>query len=185
MSPVPTYEGDNTVMLLQSAGFVFKLVQKAQKGKPLPYPFEYISKGKELMSIKGKGNKAEEFFNVDMLEQALAVRALVHITKTVQSMAESKLSNKVKDNEKFARMKLDMIKMHMEYITLHLFKTHVDSSSFKDARIKEHLMTCYRITALKSLMGNCGACYESGFFAAPAASQMSVASDQLIEKMRP
>jgi hypothetical protein len=44
MSPVPTYEGDNTVMLLQSAGFVFKLVQKAQKGKSLPYPFEYIGK---------------------------------------------------------------------------------------------------------------------------------------------
>lgn len=77
------------------------------------------------MSIKGQGNKAEEFFNVEMLEQALAVRALSHVTKCVQALGESKLSNKVKNNEKFARMKLDMIKMHMEYITLHLFKTHI------------------------------------------------------------
>jgi acyl-CoA oxidase len=31
-SPVPTYEGDNTVMLLQSSRFVFKLNKKAAKG---------------------------------------------------------------------------------------------------------------------------------------------------------
>lgn len=31
-SPMPTYEGDNTVMLLQSAGYVFKLVKTANKG---------------------------------------------------------------------------------------------------------------------------------------------------------
>ena len=46
-------------------------------------------------------------------------------------------------------------------------------------------MNCYRIAALKTLQANCGACYESGFFAAPAASQMSLASDLLVEKMRP
>jgi acyl-CoA oxidase len=28
-SPVPTYEGDNTVMLLQSSRYVFKLVKNA------------------------------------------------------------------------------------------------------------------------------------------------------------
>lgn len=31
-SPVPTFEGDNTVMLLQSSRYVFKLVKKAKKG---------------------------------------------------------------------------------------------------------------------------------------------------------
>ena len=123
VSPVPTYEGDNTVMLLQSARFVFKLLKRAQEGKDVPYPFEYFSKIKELMSIKGKGAKAEEFFDVALLEQALAVRALVHVTQTAAAMAESKLPNKVKDNELFARMKLDMIKAHMEYLTAHLFKT--------------------------------------------------------------
>lgn len=70
-SPVPTYEGDNTVMLLQSSRFVFKLVKQAQKGKALPFPFEFISKSKELLSIRGKGLKVEEFFDADMLEQAL------------------------------------------------------------------------------------------------------------------
>ena len=41
-SPVPTYEGDNTVMLLQASRYVFKLVQRVSKGQPLAFPFEYI-----------------------------------------------------------------------------------------------------------------------------------------------
>merc|ERR1711957_454409 len=75
-SPIPTYEGDNTVMLLQSARFVFKLVKKASKGQALPYPFEYISKAEELKAIKGKGQSVEEMMDIEVIENALAVRAI-------------------------------------------------------------------------------------------------------------
>lgn len=44
VSPVPTYEGDNTVMLLQASRYIFKLVSRASKGIVLPFPFEYISR---------------------------------------------------------------------------------------------------------------------------------------------
>jgi hypothetical protein len=43
-------------------------LKRAQEGKDVPYPFEYFSKIKELMSIKGKGAKAEQFFDVALLE---------------------------------------------------------------------------------------------------------------------
>lgn len=67
-SPIQTYEGDNTVMLLQSARFVFKLVKKAGKDQKLPYPFEYIGNGPKLLSIKGKGKTVEEFMDITTLE---------------------------------------------------------------------------------------------------------------------
>jgi hypothetical protein len=113
------------------------------------------------------------------------VRALTHIFQTVKALGESTLPNKVKDNEKFSRMKLDMIRAHIEYLALHLFKTHVQSSAFKDTRIKAVLMECFRINAIKSLIENCGAVYESQFFAPSAFNLMKQALDQLIEKIRP
>ena len=79
-SPIPTYEGDNTVMLLQSSRYVFKLVKRAAKDKTLPYPFEYISKGTELLSIKGRGSSLKDFEDIMFLEQALAVRAIHKIS---------------------------------------------------------------------------------------------------------
>ena len=42
VSPVPTYEGDNTVMMLQASRYIFKLAKKAQKKQKLAFPFEYI-----------------------------------------------------------------------------------------------------------------------------------------------
>jgi acyl-CoA oxidase len=52
-SPVPTYEGDNTVMMLQSAKFVKKLSKKGKKGEKLQDPFTYLNNLPRLMALKG------------------------------------------------------------------------------------------------------------------------------------
>jgi len=74
-SPVPTYEGDNIVMLLQASRYVLKLFKKAQKGEKLQYPFTYISNIPGLLSLKDKGKTEESLMSLKTLEQALAVRA--------------------------------------------------------------------------------------------------------------
>ena len=43
-SPMPTYEGDNTVMLGQASRYLIKLVTKANKKQNLPFPFDYLNK---------------------------------------------------------------------------------------------------------------------------------------------
>ena len=47
-SPFPTFEGDNTVMVLQSSRYIFKLLALDQQGKKLPFPFQYINRLQEL-----------------------------------------------------------------------------------------------------------------------------------------
>jgi len=84
VSPVPTYEGDNTVMLLQASRYIFKLVKKAEKGQSLPFPFEYLSKIKNLLSSTGNGSSVIEFLDVKVLNDALAVRAAYLISDAVQ-----------------------------------------------------------------------------------------------------
>lgn len=76
VSPIPTYEGDNTVMMLQAARYVFKLSKKARKEKKLPYPFDYISKTEFLFGVKGKGTTVEEMLDEKIIEEAMAVRSL-------------------------------------------------------------------------------------------------------------
>ena len=51
ISPNPTWEGDNTVMYLQSAKFIFKLYKRVKTDPTLvlPYPFTYISKIDKLL----------------------------------------------------------------------------------------------------------------------------------------
>ena len=61
--------------------------------------------------------------DLQTIEHALAVRALVQINETTRAVATSEASEKVKDNELFARMKLDMIKAHMEYLAFFLMRS--------------------------------------------------------------
>ena len=184
-SPVPTYEGDNTLMMLQSARFVFKLLKKAKKGQVLPYPFEYISKAKELLDIKGKGTSLEDMTNIQTLDQALAVRALIQIINTSKAIEESKEPAKVNDNELFSRMKLEMIKAHIEYLSFYLFLDKVKKTELKDDRIKPILMDLYKIAALNSLREDSGSVFESEYFAPTANKNMKLALDALISKVRP
>jgi len=69
-------------------------------------------------------------------------------------------------------MKLEMIKVHMEYITLYLFKTEVKKSVYKDNRIKPILNDLYKISALRSLIDDSGSVFESGFLAKVANKRM-------------
>lgn len=164
---------------------MFKLVKSAQKGKPLPYPFEYIGKMKEHYAIKGKGKSVEEMLDIQTIEQALAVRALVQIENTATTIGTSQAHDKVKDNELFSRMKLDMIKAHMEYINLYIYRTYAEKSDVKDPRIKALLQDIFRIAGLRSLIEDSGEVFSTGFFAPEAMKMMKLAQDRLVAKMRP
>lgn len=52
-SPVPVYEGDNTVMAQQTLGYIQKKVLKIGKGEPAKGLFAYLNDMRQLCSEKG------------------------------------------------------------------------------------------------------------------------------------
>ena len=66
-SPTPTYEGDNIVMLLQASRYLLKLVKRSKETKELPFPFSYILKIDQLLSIKVKGSTVDELLDLNTL----------------------------------------------------------------------------------------------------------------------
>jgi len=69
-SPNPTFEGENTVMMLQSSRYVLKLFGQCVKNpeKKIPYPLQYISNIDKLLSIKGRVKTVEDLYDLDVLE---------------------------------------------------------------------------------------------------------------------
>lgn len=51
-SPVPTYEGDNTVMAQQTFNYIEKKLAKIAKGIPAPGIFKYLNDIEKLCSLK-------------------------------------------------------------------------------------------------------------------------------------
>lgn len=123
--------------------------------------------------------------DMDILEAALAVRALTQIESTATAFATSNASDKAKDNELFSRMKLDMIRVHMEYLTMHMFRAHINQIKVKDSRIREIFDDIFRISSIHFLIKDSGDCFDCGYFAPSANKMMRQAQDKLVAKMRP
>jgi len=103
----------------------------------------------------------------------------------VQKISESQASEKVKDNELFAQMKLQMVYAHVRYLGFFLSKTIIEKHTFHDKNIKTILLDLIKIVGLKSLSEDCGSVYASGFFSPKGFDNTREALDQLIKKMRP
>jgi len=69
-SPNPTWEGDNTVMLLQSVKLVLKLhAASLQDPKKVhPFPFTYVSDLEKLLSIKGRVKTLDHILDLQVIE---------------------------------------------------------------------------------------------------------------------
>ena len=59
-----------------------------------------------LLGLRGKGASVSEMTDLQTIEEAMAVRALYQIRNTIEKMSQSQATQKVKDNELFAQMKL-------------------------------------------------------------------------------
>lgn len=172
-------------MVLQASRYIWKLLRWANKGKQLHYPFAYINRLKELEGIKGKGATVDELLNIEILFDAMAARAGLLIKECGESIANSKQSQRTKDNELFAQAKMKMVRAHMTYLNYYVYKSEVDSQAFKDKRIKPIMYDLVMVCCLKSLIQDCGAVFDAGFFVPGAWKNMNLALDILIKRLRP
>ena len=79
-------------------------------------------------------------------------------------MNKSDAPFKTKQNDLFA-LKVDkMARAHLEYILFKMTLTRIAEYSFKDANVKVPLELFVKVFALKSILKEPQALYESGFF---------------------
>ena len=100
-------------------------------------------------------------------------------------MSQNKQNASEQENEVFAQMKLNMVQAHIKYISFYLYVHQVNNYALKDTKTKEHLFDLLRVYGLKSLIDDCGAVFDSGYFVPSSFTNMKSALDILIKKLRP
>ena len=78
-----------------------------------------------------------------------------------------------------------MVKAHVKVIGFYLFLHMIKELNFKDKNIPILLTDLARIYALQSLVEDCGAVFDAGFFAPSAHKNLKSALDLMVRKMRP
>lgn len=166
---MPTYEGDNVVLMQQSSRLLLKLHKQVRdKQTELAFPFEYISRLKQLRSLKNVGYDKFWLLEIDTLLDALALRAGIFLEELIECVQKCKEPALVQENDLFAQDRYTTTRAHFKYLNLHIFSTRLREQKLKDTRIMRIMMDLLRVTALKDLIDEGSVLFATGFFAPEA-----------------
>ena len=101
MSPMPTYEGENSVMMGQASRYLVKLIKKVDGKKRVDFPFTYLNDMKDTLGLRNQARTVEDFLDLNLLDRALQARALNLIASTMRDYNTSTAPSKAKDNDLF------------------------------------------------------------------------------------
>ena len=124
ISPYPTFEGTNPVMVQQASRLIFKNLTKIAKGKQPGKIFAYLGKLDEMIADAQNSPNAE-ISSLDYIERTLAVRSAFAIHELNKLMNASDASSKEKLNEIFALDISRIVRLHVIYMTFKLSRERI------------------------------------------------------------
>lgn len=134
-SPVPVYEGDNTVMAQQNLNYFEKLFRLIKENKPMLPLFDYLRDLEKFVSMKSNVRTLAEFSDIDNLDKALCVRAAHRVKSLFKRFAKAKgVNKKLVLNELFSQDIVLMSRSHMLYLAFLHFRRTVEEFAFEDLR---------------------------------------------------
>ena len=139
----------------------------------------------ETLTLRNVASSVEHFKSPAILLQAFEARSCNLISKVYKIFTESKLPNKVKENELFQQKKLLMTREHIKCVQATIFYDKITKTPIKDPKVKQHLLLLFTIYALDDLLQNAISCYDTGFFAAGSLRNMQIAMNESVEALRP
>lgn len=152
-----TWEGDNTVLIQQSARFIVKSLQKKMKGKPLKYKsLEFLNKFDEVSNEKIALNSQEDLTMPSNLHAMMEHRLNLLLQKSVGRLAEKIGSTKSPFDAWNATQVFylqSMARAYGELYAFNCFKAKIDSLT--DSPTKAVLVKLLCLFSLISLERDC------------------------------
>ncbi|KAK3002039.1 hypothetical protein RJ639_020988 [Escallonia herrerae] len=171
--PACTYEGDNTVLLLQVARFLIKTVSQLGSGKKPVGTISYMGRVEHLMQCRSDTQRAEDWLKPSAIVEAFEARATRMSVACAQKL--SKFSN---PEEGFAELSADLVEAAVAHCQLIVVSKFIEKllQEIPGKGVKQQLEALCNIYALFLLHK-----YQGDFLATGCITpkQASLANDQL------
>lgn len=184
-APTTTYEGDNSVMTMQSGRYVMKTMGLIAKGVKAKGIFKYLNEIENLCRLKIKPQHFGQILDMDVLRESLRIKAAYEV-KRVFGIFTSKANGDMKVmTDSFSIDVIGMAKAHLVYTVFDNFEAGINQ--FKCPRLRKHLSNLCMFYALKELQENSRPLFETGYFSQDGEPVQMIqdAMRSLAEQLRP
>lgn len=171
--PACTYEGDNTVLLLQVARFLMKTVSQLGSGKQPVGSTAYMRRAEHLMQCRCSAQRGEDWLKPDVVLEAFEARALRMSVACAQNLSE--FSN---PEEGFAELSADLAEAAIAHCQLIVVSKFIEKlqQNIPGKGVKQQLQTLCFVYSLHLLHKHQGDFLSTGCI---TPKQASLANEQL------
>jgi len=187
LSVNPTHEGENSVMVLQTARYLIKALESLRSGKRISNIVEYLNDLDRFVSGENKLNINEcTQISIDALLEVMRANAAYAVFAAGNVLMEGAQENGFKDSwDKKAGLELqEAARAHIYYYTFKAFKDKINKD-VKANNLKIILEKLCSLYAIDKIIRYPQGLFESGYINAEQFKLIKKKKSQLLEELRP
>jgi len=185
-SPNVTYEGDNTIMALQTARYLLGCLQKAKKGGKLQDNVEYLRNFNETLSIQQCLITKTNQLTLNVIYEILKVNATQLIFAAAKSLiTEAGQSSPKEAWDRKAGIKLiDAARSHIFFYTYKAFLEKIENEVPETSKLRGALEKLCALYGIEKLLSNPVGLAETGYLNSKQFIMLRERRDWLLEHIR-
>ncbi|XP_064805324.1 peroxisomal acyl-coenzyme A oxidase 1 isoform X1 [Oncorhynchus masou masou] len=185
--PTCTYEGENTVMMLQTARFLIKSYRQASAGHQLSGIVSYLNESERRLQPQSVSSRPTVVNVNDLasLVEAYKLRAAKLVEMAAKSI-QQELQKRVSQEDAWNNSAIDLVRAsdaHCHYVVVKLFAAKL--GEIGDTGVHSVLSTLALLYALQGIQQHSGDFLQTGLLSVPQLSQVSQRLKDLLAQLRP
>ncbi|XP_029359028.1 peroxisomal acyl-coenzyme A oxidase 1 isoform X3 [Echeneis naucrates] len=187
-TPACTYEGENTVMMLQTARYLVKSYQRAKNGQQLSGSVSYLNEA-EHQRLQPQPVAARptvvDINDLASLVEGYKLRAATLVQIAAKSI-QQELQHRKNQEDAWNNSAIDLVRAsdaHCHYVVVKLFTDKL--GEIGDTAIHSVLSTLALLYALHGITQNSGDFLQAGLLSVPQMMLISARIKELLSQLRP
>ncbi|XP_051568021.1 peroxisomal acyl-coenzyme A oxidase 1 isoform X2 [Myxocyprinus asiaticus] len=186
-TPTCTYEGENTVMMLQTARYLVKSYKQARAGQHLTGIVSYLNEPQSRIQPQSVSSRPTVISINDLvsLVEAYKLRAAKLVEMAAKSL-QMELQHSKSNEDAWNNTSIELVRAsdaHCHYVVVKLFASKL--SEIGDTSIHSVLNTLALLYALHGVQQNSGDFLQAGLLSVPQLAQISQRLKGLLSELRP
>ncbi|KAF4080081.1 hypothetical protein AMELA_G00166270 [Ameiurus melas] len=182
-----TYEGENTVMMLQTARFLVKSYRQVRDGKQLTGTVSYLNESHQRFQPQPTGSRPTVISINDLqsLVEAYKLRA-ANLVETAMKSLQTELQRSTSQEDAWNNSSIELIRAsdaHCHYVVVKLFAAKL--SEIGNTAVYPVLSTLALLYALHGVASNSGDFLQAGLLTVPQLAQITQRIKALMAEIRP
>uniref|UniRef100_A0A8C5CV82 Acyl-coenzyme A oxidase n=1 Tax=Gadus morhua TaxID=8049 RepID=A0A8C5CV82_GADMO len=183
-TPSCTYEGENTVMMLQTARFLMKSYRQVQAGQQLSGAVSYLNKvHHRVMAPQAVSSQLD--LNLNTLVDLYEIRAAMLVELAAQSIQQESARGKCQEDS-WNNSTIDLVRAsdaHCHYMVLKMFRDKVDQ--IEDPGVHSVMSTLAHLYAIHGMGNFTGDFLQAGVLTGAQVPSVSKCLKGLLAEVRP